>query len=178
MVDRIADNLNLPQISRRIFIEDIATKREIETATRIRKEQGKHVIPVPTFEVKKDFSGYFIDSIRIFGRRDREMEGEDIEKTVVRPTYSYLGKWMISNSVVRSMVSFIGEEIDGVYKIMRVSVNNSEGGLKIDMDVSMNYGVKVHEIAYKLKQHIKHEIEYMTAFNILEINIYVKSLNI
>ena len=66
MVKKIAENLGLPEISKFIYISDIATEEEIQTAKRIRQTEGKHVIPVPTFELKKDFSGYILDPLQIF----------------------------------------------------------------------------------------------------------------
>ena len=52
MVQKIAANLGLPEISEYIYITDVATKQEMETARRIRVTEGKHVIPVPTFQLK------------------------------------------------------------------------------------------------------------------------------
>ena len=60
MVQKIAMNLGLPEISETIYITDVATEQEMETARKIRVTEGKHVIPVPTFEIKKDFSRIFI----------------------------------------------------------------------------------------------------------------------
>lgn len=60
MVKKIAQSLELPEISKFIYITDIATKEEMETARRIRVTEGKHVIPVPTFELKKDFSRLYL----------------------------------------------------------------------------------------------------------------------
>lgn len=179
MVDKITENLNIPHVKKSIYIEDIATPKEIETAMRTRKEQGKHVIPVPTFAVKKDFSGYFIDSIKSFRKKDKGTENDDdSEKTVVRPTYSYLGKYIISNNVIKSMVSYAGEEVDGVYKVIKVNINNTGSGLKIDIDLIIDFGCMIQDVVNKLREHVKRSIEYMTAFNILEINVYVKSLNL
>ena len=48
------------------YIEDVATENEMETALKIRKTEGKHVIPVPTVEVKSQFSGYFLNPLKIF----------------------------------------------------------------------------------------------------------------
>lgn len=62
MVSKIAENLGLPKISEFTYITDVATEEEMETAKRIRITEGKHVIPVPTFEIKKDFSRVFIRS--------------------------------------------------------------------------------------------------------------------
>ena len=61
MVEKIAANLGLPKIEKIVYIQDYATQEEMEEARRMRVTEGKHVIPVPTFELKKDFSGYILD---------------------------------------------------------------------------------------------------------------------
>ena len=66
MVQKIAANLGLPEVSDTTYITDVATEQEMKTARRIRVTEGKHVIPVPTFEIKKDFSGYLLDPLQIF----------------------------------------------------------------------------------------------------------------
>lgn len=180
MVYKIAQNLDLPQPVKRIYIEDIASPREIEIAVRTRREQGKHVIPVPTFAIKKDFSGYFIDSVKNLRRKGKspDDDGDDMEKTVVRPTYSYLGKYTIANNVIKSMVIFSGENVEGIHRVIRAAVENKYDGIKIEMDVSVDFGYIIPETVKKLRKHVKNEIEHMTAFNILEINVYVRSLNL
>ena len=37
---------------RKYISEDVASEYEIKQAMSTRREQGKHVIPVPTFEIK------------------------------------------------------------------------------------------------------------------------------
>ena len=59
MVHKIAGNLGLPKISEIIYIDDVATEKEMETARRIRVTEGKHVIPVPTFEIKPSLQSLF-----------------------------------------------------------------------------------------------------------------------
>ena len=66
MVKRIAENLEFEPISETIYITDVATEEEMAMARNIRVTQGKHVIPVPTFAIKKDFSGYLLDPLQIF----------------------------------------------------------------------------------------------------------------
>ncbi len=65
MIERICSRLELPKVSEMIHIEDVASQDAITTALRQRQEQGKHVIPVPTFEIKPQFSGYFMAPLRI-----------------------------------------------------------------------------------------------------------------
>ena len=49
MVKKIARNLDVGEISDIIRIEDVATQKEMDMAVRMRRVEGKHVIPVPTF---------------------------------------------------------------------------------------------------------------------------------
>ena len=65
MVEAIAKRLEFPEVSEKVYINDVATDFEIKQALSTRMDQGKHVIPVPTFEIK-DFSGYFLDPLQIF----------------------------------------------------------------------------------------------------------------
>lgn len=53
MVMKIAMRLQLPQPQKIIHIEEIASKEDIEKAIKSRQVEGKHVIPVPSIEVKK-----------------------------------------------------------------------------------------------------------------------------
>src|SRR5215471_15578103 len=69
MVNKIAARLQMPPPSRLIKIEDIASQEEIDRAVRTRRIEGKHVIPVPSIEVKKSYPNIFYDAIRIFKRK-------------------------------------------------------------------------------------------------------------
>ena len=61
-------------------------------ALRMRTVEGKHVIPVPTFEIKKEFSGYFLHPLRRFQKNlDSEITTAEADKSIVRPTFSYMG---------------------------------------------------------------------------------------
>ena len=98
MVQKIAENLGLPKVSEFIYIDDVATEEEMETARRIRMTEGKHVIPVPTFEIKKDFSGFLLDPLQIFKSKGSGAQPYISEKSIIRPTFSYLGNFKISDT--------------------------------------------------------------------------------
>jgi hypothetical protein len=75
------------------MIQDVSKPVEIETALRTRMEQGKHIIPVPAIEIKRNYPHIFFESIKILlqGRsRIRTPKENVVEKTVVRPAYSRL----------------------------------------------------------------------------------------
>lgn len=82
----------------------------METAKRIRTTQGKHVIPVPTFEIKRDFSGYILDPLQIFKFKGRGNEPYIAEKSIIRPTFSYLGNFTISDNVFRQIAEYVAKK--------------------------------------------------------------------
>jgi adenylate kinase family enzyme len=90
MVQRIARTLDLLPIHRVITIEEVSTRSEIAQALRIRAEQGKHIIPVPGVEIKRNYPHIFFESVKILLKSTtvlRKSDAEIVEKTVVRPEY-------------------------------------------------------------------------------------------
>lgn len=69
MAEKIASTLKLPEVSKFIRIEEISTPEEIELARHMRINEGQHVIPVPTFRIKKYFSGYFLHPFRLLQKK-------------------------------------------------------------------------------------------------------------
>ncbi|MFV9567000.1 Asp23/Gls24 family envelope stress response protein [Thermoanaerobacter mathranii] len=174
MVDTIAEKLGLPPVSVRVYIEDVVPPKQIEIAREKRLLEGKHVIPVPTFEVKKQFSGYFLDPLRIFRRN----KGGYFEKTIVRPNYSYLGKYTISESVINSIVAHELILFSEVYRVNRVLTEKRPEGIILKIDVSMKYGYRIIPVLKEAMKNLKKQLEYMTALNVLQMDIYVKNLHI
>ena len=61
MVEKIAKTLEIGDVKEKVYIDQVASEFEIKEALSCRKNQGKHVIPVPNFEIKQDFSGFMVD---------------------------------------------------------------------------------------------------------------------
>ena len=120
MVEKIVKNLGLPEIEETVYIEDVSTPEQIATARSIRMSEGKHVIPVPTFEIKKDFSGYLLDPLQIFKWKGKGTAPYMTEKSIIRPTFSYLGGYTISDNVIRTIaekIELIKKEIKELVKL-------------------------------------------------------------
>ena len=176
MVKKIAHNLNLPEIQEIIYISDVATKQEMETARRIRQTEGKHVIPVPTFEIKKDFSGYLLDPLQIFKTKGKGQKPYIAEKSIIRPTFSYMGNFTISYSVFKEIVEYLASKMPEIHKVLRTRVNNTPEGPNIYMEVSVVYGYQIIEALAELKRRCKKEIENLTAMNLQSIDIVAKNV--
>lgn len=176
MVERIAKRLNMPEISEKVYITDVADEFEIQQAIATRRQQGKHVIPVPTFEIKKDFSGYFLDPLRIFRRKGKGNFQLDDEKSVVRPTFSYLGNYTISDYTIYQIVEYVVTGMKGVSKISRFRVENLPEGTYMEMDLILVYGCQIRTLIKEIQQKVGEEVEKLTALNIKQVNVTVKSL--
>lgn len=176
MVGKIAQRLELGEISEKVYITDVADEFEIKQAITTRREQGKHVIPVPTFEIKKDFSGYFLDPLRIFRRKGKGNFQLDDEKSVVRPTFSYLGNYTISDYTVYQIVEYVVTNMKGVSKISRFRAENRPEGTYMEMDLVLIYGCPIRSLIQEIQRKLSAEVEKLTALNIKQVNVTVKSL--
>ncbi len=176
MVQKIAANLGLPEISETVYITDVATKQEMETARRIRVTEGKHVIPVPTFQIKKDFSGYLLDPLQIFKSKGKGKDPYISEKSIIRPTFSYLGNFTISDTVFRQILEYLASKTPAIYKILKLRVENYGDGAKIYMEVTVYYGYNVIDGINEFKRKARKEIEKLTSMNVVELNVVAKNI--
>ena len=176
MVQKIAENLNLPTIEKTIYINEIATEEEMQTAKRIRTTEGKHVIPVPTFEIKKDFSGYILDPLQIFKTKGRGKDPYIAEKSIIRPTFSYLGNFTISDAVFRQIIEYLASKTDFIDKILKTRVDKTPMGPDIYMEVNVKYGYNIMQGLADFKDKSKKEIEKLTAMNVQNIDIIAKGI--
>jgi len=178
MVEKIAQNLGLPNIIETTYIQEVATEEEMEMARKMRVTEGKHVIPVPTFELKKDFSGYLLDPLQIFKSKGKGQKPYISEKSIIRPTFSYLGNFTISDSVFRQIVEYLTIKMPAIHKVLRTRVENYGEGPIIYMEVMVVYGYNVIEELKRFQEKAKKEIENLTAMNVVSIDVVAKSVYI
>ena len=178
MVEKIAQNLGLTKITETIYINDVATEEEMKTARNIRVTEGKHVIPVPTFEIKKDFSGYLLDPLQIFKSKGLGQKPYVSEKSIIRPTFSYMGNFTISDSVFRQIAEIQADRMPEIYKVLKSRVQNSGEGPIIYIEVSVVYGYNIQESLKVFKNNIIEDIEKLTAMNVIELDVVAKSIYI
>jgi len=191
MADRIAERLGLPPISEYIHIEDVTTEAERDLALKQRSQQGKHVIPVPTLQLKRDFAGYFLDPLKLIlqvrSATDRGVESiqetlrlggrePDMSKTVVRPTYSYMGDFIISDTVVTDIARCVAEETDGIVDVVSVFENTEPDNLKLQVVVNMDRDTALWKTAEEFQKRLSEVVEDMTAFNVVETDVEVRQL--
>lgn len=175
MILRICNRLEIPEPVEMIHIEDIVDSDAIKTALRQRRELGKHVIPVPAVAIKEQFSGYLLMPLRIF-RRKNANKTEHIEKSVVRPTYSYLGTFEISNKAVREIVEITCSRYEFVSEVSKCSIISDEDGVTILLGIICHRVENIPAHVIELQKRIHRAVEDMTAFNIKSTDIAVRGM--
>ena len=180
MVETICKALGLPKPSKYIRIQDVARPDEMLKAKEARNKEGRHVIPVPTMELKPYFKGYLIDPLRFFRNRKKEMPkrfSENEERSVVRPVFSYYGKLSFSDRVIESLVYYAVRDMKKI-RITYVRSEKSTGqmnGLILFIDVSVKPGTpqEIKKIIHTMRDRIQREIEHTTGMSLDTIKVNV-----
>ncbi|WP_303230511.1 hypothetical protein [uncultured Dialister sp.] len=179
MVVTIAKALDLPMPAKYIRIEDVAKPEDMLKASEARHKEGKHVIPVPTMELKPYFKGYMVDPLRFLRNRKKEPKrfSEWNERSVVRPVFSYYGKLSFSDKVIESLVNYAAGGLKRI-KIRHVRSKKSESqvnGLILYLDVTVRTGTpqEIRDVIHTMRDKVQREIEYTTGMSLesMKINI-------
>jgi len=194
MVNKIAVRLQLPLPEKYIKIQDISTPEQMEEARRSRQIEGKHVIPVRSYEVKnQSYSKIFYDSIKvstaknkflykilgkIFGKKDSEPSQNTklFEKSLVRPAFSQAERKEISHAVLAQMtMSFIGE-FNAEVRIKKLTVKNEKNGYTFVLTVDIPLGRELTQISEDLKSFVINMIEKKLKARIEDVYIVIDRL--
>ena len=180
MALKICLRLGLPKPVKFVKIQDIASKHDINKARQIRLKEGKHIVPVPTVELKPHLSGILVDLPHHLFSRKKKVKVSD-EKSIVRPSFSYYGKLAISDYVVIDIVNIIVGKMRGIDRVTNIKVRRPSDpvkGMTIYIDIVLFYGTNIFEVVDILQHRVKEKVEMMTAMRVREVNVDVKSLSV
>ncbi len=98
----------------------------------------------------------------------------------------------IANDVVASIAGVAVSEVPGVYgmaggiseifgkkglsKGIKVEVGEKE--TKIDVNIIVEYGVRIPDVAFEIQNRVKKAVETMTGLNVSSVNIHIQGINI
>jgi uncharacterized alkaline shock family protein YloU len=104
------------------------------------------------------------------------------------------GQVKISDEVISIIASIAASEIEGVNSAASGFVDelsslftkkNYTKGIKvelkdndavIDMTITIDYGFKIHDVASKVQDKVKREVENMTGLNVTKVNVIVQNV--
>jgi len=178
MTEKIAAQLNLPQPTVIINIEDVVSPENINKAKYIREHQGTHVVPAPTVEVKQRFYGNFFNPIRSLFQRNNQSNRPFgakhmwVEQTQVRPTFSSMGRFYIANDVIIEIIKHVCLDIAGLDRVIKSNIENRDLGLVLHIDVSLIYGYFLPDVMTEAQKVIQEKIEDITSLNVISVDIH------
>lgn len=98
----------------------------------------------------------------------------------------------IANDVVASIAGVAVSEVQGVSgmaggitelfgkkslsKGIKVEVGEKE--TKIDVNIIVEYGVRIPDVAFEIQNRVKKAVETMTGLNVSSVNIHIQGINI
>lgn len=171
MIDRIIGALGLPSLKKILFISDIISTDQMETARAMRAE-GRHVIPLPAIEVRKDLPNIWIDPIVGFFKR----KGKDTKKTIIRPVFSNLGRVVISEQVVVQLVAYLAKSHEALGKSVKTSVSLTDLGVLIESEVKIRYGKPIQREILAFQHHVAEEVERTTGLAVRSVDVTVQGV--
>lgn len=102
-----------------------------------------------------------------------------------------IGVIKISDDVITVIAGIAAQDINGVYPLFGINTNNSldkksiSKGIKvnvdnnktiIDINVAVDYGIRIPYVIKELQENVKNQIETFTGVKIQEINVYVQKI--
>lgn len=101
----------------------------------------------------------------------------------------------IADDVVATIAGKAASEVVGVYSMSGgfaggisevfgkksytkgIKVENTEKSLKIDVNIIVEYGARIPDVAYEIQNRVKKAVENMTGLKVEEVNVHVQGVN-
>lgn len=101
----------------------------------------------------------------------------------------------IADDVIATIAGKSALEVNGVYSMAGgfaggisevfgkksytkgIKVDNNEKGLKIDVNIIVEYGARIPDVAYQIQNKVKNAVENMTGLKIEEVNVHIQGVN-
>lgn len=96
----------------------------------------------------------------------------------------------ISNEAVATYAGIAVSEVPGVYAMAGgfslggkknltkgIKVEAGEKNTKIDVNIIVDYGVRIPEVAFEIQTRVKKSVEAMTGLKVLEVNVHIQGVH-
>ena len=121
-----------------------------------------------------------------------EIQGETNEETTTNEQESI----QISNDVIAVIAGVAVSEVSGVASMAGgfaggisevlsgkknmakgIKVEKTESKVKIDVNIVVEYGTRIPDVAFEIQNRVKKAVENMTGMNVEEVNVHVQGVN-
>ncbi|MBE3598149.1 MAG: Asp23/Gls24 family envelope stress response protein [Limnochordaceae bacterium] len=122
--------------------------------------------------------------------------GADASEGFIESQEGELGEVRIANEVVSTIAGLAAVEVEGVAGMtgglaggiaemlgrrnlsrgVRVEVGQHQAA--IDLFIVIQYGVRIPDVAWKVQENVKRQIETMTGLEVTEVNVHVQGVQL
>ncbi len=102
------------------------------------------------------------------------------------PQQNHEGKIVLGNGIVDSIVMLAVSELEFVeldsnvprskMKSNAVKVSFDKEGVNVEVSVKIHYSQSVSDMAFKIQEAIRHNVEAMTEYHIASVNVIVQDI--
>jgi ABC-type dipeptide/oligopeptide/nickel transport system ATPase component len=173
MVNRIAEQLQLPQVKEYILIEDVVPQSEIRQAQFIRQTEGKHAIPIPQIQVEKDRWGRLIASVEKIFSAKKELIGE---RTIVRPPFQR-GEIKIYESALKRLVGLSLQPLSSSIQIDRIDVQlDPVPTVWLTISLRLSWGDSIPSIVQTVRDQVRQSFLQYLDIELINVHVNVEHL--
>ncbi len=127
--------------------------------------------------------------------KENKLENEEV-KTVDKETENFKNGIEISNDViaviagvavseVQGVASMSGSFAGGISEVLSgkknlakgIKVEKTDNTAKIDVNIIVEYGSRIPDVAFEIQNRVKKSVEGMTGFKVEEVNVHVQGVN-
>ena len=91
----------------------------------------------------------------------------------------------VAVSEVQGVSSMAGGFAGGITEVLSgkknlakgIKVEKSEKSVKIDVNIIVEYGTRIPDVAFEIQNRVKKAVESMTGLKVLEVNVHVQGVN-
>lgn len=179
MVNIICQRMKLPAPCKVIHIEEISSQEEIARAIESRTHEGKHVIPVPIIEIKKNYPTIIAESLQLFFKNkvSKKNKGAVIEKSVVRPSFTTQGAVSITEPALAQMIYHCADEFNDKYKIKKLIIKPENGSFQLRIKLMVPATGQIASELHEFQQYIITSIQKYTGIILSKVDLEITELN-
>mgnify|MGYP001101166980 CR=1 FL=1 len=93
------------------------------------------------------------------------------------PPEGQKGKVSYNSGIVSGIVALAVKEVEGVEllagKKKGLKLYFEKDGIYAEISVNADYGYSVPDVAFKIQQSVKHNVEAMTEYKVSKVNVHV-----
>lgn len=97
------------------------------------------------------------------------------------PTSTQKGKISYNSGIVSGIVALAISEVEGVSllntKNKGIKLSFDKQGINADISVKVDYGYNVPSLAFRIQQSIKHNVESMTKYKVVKVDVHVQDVD-